>query len=138
MKSEYFGKKVREMRRAQNITQAELAAEIGITKRSVINYESGKCMPKQAVVVERIAEYFHVSMEYLLSDGEASVQNAYRRGYHRDPETVDEIVSQIKGLLAGGTLTDRDKDGVMRAILDAYWDTKEQKRVEISQNRKQK
>ena len=35
-----------------------------------------------------------------------------------------ELVAEVSGLFAGGELEDDDKDAVLRAIMDAYWDAK--------------
>ena len=42
-----FGEKLRVLRRRDGYTQAELAELLGITPRTLINYERGRCCPKQ-------------------------------------------------------------------------------------------
>jgi hypothetical protein len=35
-----------------------------------------------------------------------------------------ELVNAVGGLFAGGDLSEEDKDAVMQAIMEAYWDAK--------------
>ena len=41
---------------------------------------------------------------------------------------AENLVRQISGLFAGGSLDDEDKDAVMRSIMDAYWESKNENR----------
>ncbi|MBQ5649903.1 MAG: helix-turn-helix transcriptional regulator, partial [Clostridia bacterium] len=42
-----FAEKLRMLRKRKGYTQQELAEIIGVTSRTLINYEMGKCCPKQ-------------------------------------------------------------------------------------------
>lgn len=57
--------KIKELRMINNITQIELAAELGITRSSVNAWEMGISIPSTMYVVE-LARIFHVSTDYLL------------------------------------------------------------------------
>ena len=58
-----FGEKLRALRLSKKLTQAELAASLRVTSRTLINYELGNCMPKQTEVLARIATLFDVSVD---------------------------------------------------------------------------
>ena len=60
-----IGKRLKEIRIAQNISQQELADIIGVTKVSVCGYESGKRLPNLYNLM-RIANALDVDPNYLL------------------------------------------------------------------------
>ena len=49
-------------------------------------------------------------------------QRRYGSSAARD---IDELVSEVTGMFAGGRLSDEALDGAMRALNDAYWMAKE-------------
>lgn len=60
-----FGRKLKALRRTRRMTQEELAAEIGISKTSVVNYESGtRKVPLELII--KFVEFFGVSMDDLM------------------------------------------------------------------------
>jgi transcriptional regulator with XRE-family HTH domain len=70
--------KIRKLRQDKNWSQIQLAQKIDVNKRFVSAYETGKSLPS-AATLQKLAEVFGVSVDYLLSDGEqtknlASVQ----------------------------------------------------------------
>lgn len=60
-----FGKKLKELRVQANMTQSQLAAQIGVTKSVISFYELKERMPSPDVLV-KYAQIFHVSTDYLL------------------------------------------------------------------------
>jgi len=119
-----FGEKLKELRKREGLTQEALAAEMDITKRTLINYESGRCYPKQTEIIMRLAKRFSVSADYLMSEADEFVAQAHQRGGARGMAQAKELVAEVSGLFAGGELAEDDKDAVLRAIMDAYWDAK--------------
>lgn len=124
----FFGEKLKELRKKEGLTQEALAAELDITKRTLINYESGRCYPKQTEIIMRIAKRFSVSADYLMSEADEFVALAAERGGTRGMDQARELVAEVSGLFAGGELAECDKDAVLRAIMDAYWDAKNENR----------
>lgn len=120
-----FGKKVKELRIRNNLTQKELAKLLGISTRSLINYETGRCYPRQASVVAGLADILKVSADYLLSDEE--VKEA-ARAEKTDARDADRLVKELSAMFAGGRLSDEDRDAAMEAIQQAYWDGRRQAR----------
>ena len=120
-----FGEKLRALRLSKKLTQAELAASLRVTSRTLINYELGKCMPKQTEVLARIATLFDVSVDYLMNDEEVCVRNTREHGNPEADEEVRRLLADVSGLFAGGRLSDEDRDYVMRAINDLYWEARE-------------
>ena len=60
-----FGNRLKSIREAHGMTQADLSRELEISKTSVVNYETGtRKVPLS--VVKRISTFFHVSVDHLL------------------------------------------------------------------------
>jgi putative transcriptional regulator len=55
---------LRERRREANVTQAELAATLGVSRQTVISIESGRYLPSLPLAF-RIARLFDVTLEDL-------------------------------------------------------------------------
>lgn len=60
-----FGEKLRELRTAFGMTQAELASRLRVTKSVVSYYELHERTPSPDVLI-KLADIFHVSTDYLL------------------------------------------------------------------------
>ena len=120
-----FGEKIKTRRCELGLSQTELASVCGISLRSVQNYESGQRHPANIVIVRKIAAALKLSQEYLLDDAAQYVIDAAARGGDRAAHDIDRLLSDIQGLFAGGELTPQDKDKVMRAINEIYWESKE-------------
>lgn len=121
-----FGEKVKSLRTKLGLNQEELAKKIGVTTRAVCSYENENSRPRGIDRYKKLAEVLDVNVNYLLSEDEefvASVEESYGR---RGARQAQELVSEISGLFAGGELSEKDKDAVMRALQDAYWKCKEE------------
>lgn len=120
-----FKDRLRNMRIQARITQKGLASAVGITERSIQNYELGTRKPNNMEVVQKIADALHTTTEYLLGSEETFVIEAHEKGGAKSARDVNELVSEVTALFAGGTLDENAKEGVMAAINRAYWDAKE-------------
>ena len=120
-----FSEKLKEKRAASGLTQTELAKRTGVTARTIQNYELGTRRPGNMVIVQRIAEALGTTTEYLLSSGETLVVAAHERGGARAAKDINELVSEVTGMFAGGKLSDDALDGAMRALNEAYWIAKD-------------
>ena len=60
-----FGRKLKELRTQSGMTQAHLAARVGVTKSVVSFYELQERTPSPDVLI-KLARIFHVSADYLL------------------------------------------------------------------------
>ena len=57
--------RLRELRKARRITQVRLAMELNMSQNTVSRYENGEREPGIAELI-KIADYFDVSVDYLL------------------------------------------------------------------------
>lgn len=123
-----FGEKVKMLRKEKGLTQAELAEACNVTLRTVQNYEGKNLFPKGQDVVNKLCETLGTTPDYLISDDDRFVNAAYEEGGTRDRRYAENLVGEIRALFAGGEISEADRDKVMQAIQDAYWDAKEKNR----------
>lgn len=60
-----FSVRLKELREAYKLNQTELGEILGVTNQTVSNWENGNIAPS-IEMVEKIANYFKVSVDYLL------------------------------------------------------------------------
>ncbi|MDE6201376.1 MAG: helix-turn-helix domain-containing protein [Clostridiales bacterium] len=56
---------IKRLRTANNLTQVELAADLGVSKQCVSNWENDYIQPSIEMLI-KIAQYFKVSTDFLL------------------------------------------------------------------------
>lgn len=78
-------KRIRELRKALNLNQDELAMKLGVQRSTITNYESGRRVPLDAVIAS-ICREFNVS-ETWLRTGEGSM-------FREQDETDAELVTR--------------------------------------------
>lgn len=64
-----IGIRIRKLRRERDLTQAELAARLGINKQNVSRYESGRVEPRRNML-DKFATALGVSLDELLGSSE--------------------------------------------------------------------
>lgn len=120
-----FKDRLKERRRILGISQAELAKKIGITGRTIQNYELGTRNPQSIEIAQKLAEALETTVEYLLGTDGLLIADAYERGGAKTARDINALVSEISGLFAGGEIGEDEKDGIMAALNQAYWMAKE-------------
>jgi transcriptional regulator with XRE-family HTH domain len=120
-----FKDRLKERRRILGISQAELAKKVGITGRTVQNYELGTRNPQSIEIAQKLAEALETTVEYLLGTDGLLIADAYERGGAKTARDINALVSEISGLFAGGEIGEDEKDGIMAALNQAYWMAKE-------------
>lgn len=60
-----FGTHLKELRKSRNITQKQLAKDIGASERGIQQYELGERKPTYDMLIA-LADYFDVSLDYLV------------------------------------------------------------------------
>lgn len=121
-----FGDKLKTARKAKKLKQDELGKLVGVSSRTIQNYETANMYPKSREVYYKLAEVLDVDVNYLLSEGVEFITEAQIKYGSKGRKDATQLVEQISGLFAGGSIPEEDKDAIMRAIQDAYWDAKEE------------
>lgn len=75
-----FKERLKELRKARNISQAVLAERLGMSKSTIGMYETGAITPSYEAL-NAIADFFNVSLSYLNGEEDISM-------YYLDPEVA--------------------------------------------------
>ena len=122
-----FGERLREIRKARNLTQTQLADILVTSKQILSRYELGQRSPK-IEQVSKYAEKLNVSVDYLLGDNDAeAISNELCSGYEGKPfyeifieVTYDKLGLDIPNLARVTGLTDRQiRTIITRRMKDA-------------------
>lgn len=62
-----FGQKLQQLREEKRLLQKDLAEALEITQRAVSFYESDDRFPKDPISLVKIADFYNVSLDWLLS-----------------------------------------------------------------------
>jgi len=130
-----FGEKLRELRLGQKMTQEEFGEALGVTNRTVINYETGNRIPKDMNFYKKVSERFGIPLESLISAQEEFAARAYAEGGARERNKAEALVAEASALFAGGELTQEDKDAVFMALQEAYWFAKSENKKYASKKK---
>lgn len=119
-----FGEKFKALREEKGLTQKVVAGNLGINARMITRYENGISHPRTREAYHKIADYFGVDVNYLLTENDSFVMRASEEYGARGMKQAQELIDGMSGLFAGGTLSEQDKDAVMKALQDIYWESK--------------
>lgn len=120
-----FKERLKDKRLEAGLTQAELAKKASVTTRTIQNYEMGTRRPSNMKVVGDLATALGTTVDYLMTNADVFVVEAKEKGGSKAARDIDELVSEVIGLFAGGQLSEDALEGAMRALNDAYWMAKE-------------
>ena len=112
-----FGEKFKAEREKRKLTQQEVADALGINRRMITRYENGISFPRTKDAYRKIAEYFKVDVNYLLTEDEEFVVQASEQYGSRGMKQAKDLIEGMSGLFAGGTLSEQ-------ALQDIYWESK--------------
>ncbi len=120
-----FGDNIKKLRQERGLSQQRLAELSGLSLRSIQNYESNKRYPNNLAIVKKIAEALGTSYDVLLGEEDRIVMEASETGGARAARDVQALITDLGALFAGGDVSEEDKDKVMKAVSDMYWQAKE-------------
>lgn len=119
-----FGEKIKTLRKEQGMTQKDLAEALGLSLRTISNYETGGLRPRHDATYDALAALFHVPKTYFFTEEDAFISAAEARWGKSGAEDARELVDGVIGLFAGGHLDEEDKQAVFEAIQEAYFRAK--------------
>ena len=120
-----FGDKLKDLRIKSGMSQEQLAQKLGITRRSIVYYETSERYPKKREILLGIAKVFSVPVDFLVTEREEFVIDAAEKYGSSGVRDANELIAEIGGLFAGGKLDEEDKDKVFKAITDLYFEAKQ-------------
>lgn len=108
-----FASRLKELRLKKDLSQAELAKKLGVSKSRISMYELGEREP-DFYTLELIADFFNVDMDYLL--GKKAVSTYVMS--MKDKETIDYLINhdEVYALLERLIRDDSFKRKLMRMI----------------------
>ena len=96
------GSTIRQLRETKHLTQAELAAKLSVSAKTISKWENGKCMPDYSII-QKLCEAIHVTLPELM-DGEDAADSSVR--VYDDAQILDLLrrtqeLERQKGILYG-------------------------------------
>ena len=112
-----FADKLRELRRARNLTQAQLAEQLGVSTSAVGMYEQGRREPDSTMLL-KICAVLNTTTDYLLGldDGKSLNQNENRNVSEVIDEFTEMLANQSGLMFDGEPITDDDRRKIIDAI----------------------
>lgn len=94
MNQDKIGKFIAECRRKQNMTQSELAGKLGVTEKSISNWENGRNMPDLSLF-KSLCEELSITMNDLMS-GEKIDKEKYQEKFEENiVNTIDYSTKKL-------------------------------------------
>lgn len=130
-----FTDKIKRTREVAGMTQSELAEAVGVSQRTIASYESGGARARRSTI-EKLAAALKVSVKFLSDDDctdpladiekDAYIEQARERYGSKGVRDMEELLDESKALLAGGSISEEQKDAYFQAIMAAYLACKEE------------
>jgi len=119
-----FADKIKKERAKLQMTQAGFAKHIGVSHRSLQNYELGINHPRSREAYQKIADALGLDVNYLLTENEEFVMGIGAEYGSRGAKGAARVLADVNALFAGGEMAEEDLDVFMQAVQDAYWKVK--------------
>ena len=97
-----IGSYIARKRKEQNLTQEQLADQLGVSNKTISKWENGKCMPDYSII-QKLCEALHVTLPELM-DGEDAADSSVR--VYDDAQILELLrrtqeLERQKGILYG-------------------------------------
>ena len=136
-----IGEKLRSARITMNLSQIELAEKVGVSERSIYNYEQTETYPKPTIL-KKLAEVLNVTVTYLMDeeetdkdkniDQEMFIANAKNKHGYKGAREATELINRATALFAGGELEDGAKDIFFQSLMEVYLESKAEAREKFT------
>jgi transcriptional regulator with XRE-family HTH domain len=133
-----FGEKIREQRKKAGLLQDDVAQGIGVTKRTLANYEGGVSYPQDRSVYLKLANFFNVDVNYFLTEDEEFLTMAAEGYGKRGQDQASIILEQAAALFAGGELSETDQLAFLHNMQALFLESKEIARNKFTPNKYKK
>ena len=140
-----FGEKLKNARLANNLSQLELAIQLGVTEKAIYNYEQMGAFPRKAKLL-KLAEILNVSVAYLMDDTETDerayidhdffITTAKNQYGNKGAKEASELLLRTSALFAGGDLEDDAKDRFFQSVMEVYLQSKSEAREKYTPKRR--
>ena len=127
------GEKIKERRITLNMTQKDLADQVGTTVRTISSYEAAGSKPR-GLNLRKLCSVLNVSEAYLLKDEIEDetygldetpyIENARATYGKKGADDISRLLLETQAMFAGGEIPEEDKDLFFQAITEAYFANK--------------
>lgn len=108
-----IGKRIKEARESNNLTQAQLASKIGVTPSSITNYENGTSHPKEKILYDLMnalsvdanflfQDEIPISNENTLNQQEIDLIKKYRSLSENDKNAISNLIANLSNKVPYG------------------------------------
>lgn len=123
-----FGEKLKVLRQEKGWIQQELADAVGLSVRTIKNYELGDSYPKKREVYKKFADIFSVDLNYLLTEDEGFIHKGKSEKGYKEYILMQEVLKLSSDIFRSENLNEEEKDYMMKRVLEIYWDAKSEAR----------
>ena len=123
-----FGEQVRELRKKNNLSQNALAKLAGVSPRTIFGYEAGTTFPRTETTLNQLAKALGVDNNVLLAGIPSLDSFAFIRADHSHETQARLLTQQAVSLMSSDYLSDAQKDSMVQAIMNAYWESRRKSR----------
>lgn len=136
-----FSEKIRSSREMLEITQTELAEQVGVSRRTIVAYEAGEATARKSTIA-KLAKALKVSTKFLSDescndpladiDQDPYVEQARKLYGGVGARDMEALLRDNAALFAGGELSQEQKDVFFEAVMKAYLTCKEEARQKFA------
>ena len=127
-----FGDKLRDKRKKLSLSQSNLAKELGVTTRTLSNYEKGASHPQDRAIYFKLADFFKVDVNFFLTEDEEFLTKAAEHYGKKGRDQAEAILEQSAALFAGGDLSEEDKLAFLHEMQALFLDSKQRAKKRFS------
>lgn len=117
-----FKDKLKQLRLDKGVTQSDIANVIGVSSATIGNYEQGTRKPRKSETWKKIADYFGVSIDYLIDENDVSQDNMHNGIVYRSEKEIENYVK---------TLTEEELRLIVKRNMMGYIPNHSESRYEI-------
>ncbi|MBP0983738.1 MAG: helix-turn-helix transcriptional regulator [Oscillospiraceae bacterium] len=124
-----MNEKIEIMLGRKRIRKTDFAESVGVTYRAFANYMNGSRRPR-ADTLNKIAEQLQLTPEFLKDDSQELELTIEERFIKRvcasdaDKAQAAQFLAQSRGLFAGNSLNDEDKEALLKCLMEIYEDSR--------------
>lgn len=121
-----FAETLKSLRRTYGMTQSDLAKVLGVTLRTLQNYEHGQ-LPKDEQILIRLSTYFDIPLTSLIDKNDLlrlmRAEARLERKSEDDRTELYRLLQDLTALFAGGSLSESDRALFVEAVTELYNET---------------
>ncbi|CFW99416.1 Cro/C1-type helix-turn-helix domain [Syntrophomonas zehnderi OL-4] len=107
MEVDHLGRRIRNLRKASNLSQQDLSQILGVSRSAIASYENGSRYPDHVTLI-KMASYFEVSVDYLLGVNTNKSGNQY------------VVLDEIATMLNQASIHPDEKKQVLQEVNDFF------------------